>query len=336
MKSRSLTFLALAVCWGVASAQSQGSPRAVFAETTHDIGKVRQGEVVVHEFPVKNEGTAPLLLDRVDFGIPGLTARFPAEIAPGASGNVRVELNTKIYTGEMDWEGELRSNDPAQPKVTLTLSGVVDPVIEIAPMPLAYIRAYADEPATEVLRVINHDQRPLAITGVELRGTHFSAQVREVRPGREFELTIGVPAGTELGKHEEALVLKTDHPDFPAIPVGVNVLVQRDLQARPESVEFSVIDLSILERDPSLIENLFETVTLTKRRGEFAITGIRTDVPFLRVSADPPTGRSSTFRLEVQVVREKLAIGPIWGEIVVTTDDAKFPEIVIPVTAEVQ
>lgn len=336
MKSTFLAFLALAACWGVASAQSQGSPRAVFAETTHDVGKVRQGDVVVHEFPVKNEGTAPLLLDRVDFGIPGLTARFPAEIAPGAAGKIRVELNTKIYSGEMDWEGEVRSNDPVQPKVTLTLSGVVAPVIEVVPMPAAYIRAYADETKTETLRVVNHDERPLKITRVEPHGSHFQAGVEEVEPGREFHLKITVPAGAPFGKYEEALALHTDHPTFDVIPVGVNILVQRDLQARPEAVDFKVIDLSILEGDPSLIDNLFENVTLAKREGEFAITGIRTNVPFLRVSADPPAGRSSSFRLEVQVVRDKLAVGPIWGEVVVTTDDEKFPEIVIPVTAEVQ
>jgi hypothetical protein len=336
MKSKISAFFAFAVCCTSASAQSSNAPRAVFGETRHDAGTVKQGEVLAYEFPVSNEGGAPLVLDRVDFDLPGLSARFPGELLPGGAGSVRIEVNTKIYTGGMDWEGELRSNDPVQPKVTLTLSGVVDPVIEIAPMPAAYIRAYADETATETLRIVNHDARPLRITGVEPHGEHFRAEVREVRAGQEFELRVAVPAGTPFGKYEEALVLLTDHPTFPKVPVGVNILVQRDLQARPETVDFETIDLAILKGDPGLIDNLFEKVTLTKRRGDFAITGIRTDVPFLRVSQDPPAGRASIFRLEAQVIREKLAVGAVWGAIVVSTDDPKFPEITIPVLAEIR
>jgi hypothetical protein len=336
MKKKVLALLVLVAAGQAAAARAQDAPRAVVSEVVHDIGHVRQGQPVAHEFSVKNEGTAALLLDRVDFDLPGLTARFPGMIPPGGTGKVRVELNSKIYTGEMDWEGELRSNDPTQPRIKLVLTGVVDPVIEIAPMHAAYIRAYADEIGSETLRVINHDERPLKIVALERRGEHFVADVREIRAGREFELKVSVPVGTPFGKYEEALVLITDHPTFPKVPVGVNILVQRDLQARPETVDFEVIDLAILKGDPKLIDNLFETVTLAKRGGDFAITGIRSDVPFLRVSQTPAAGRSAKFQLDVQVIREKLAVGSVWGAIVVTTDDPKFPEITIPVLAEIR
>ena len=40
-----------------------GAPRAVFVEKTFNFGNVKQGVEVTHKFQVKNEGTAPLLLD---------------------------------------------------------------------------------------------------------------------------------------------------------------------------------------------------------------------------------------------------------------------------------
>ena len=63
---------------------------------------------------------------------------------------------------------------------------------------------------------------------------------------------------------------------------------------------------------------------------------LRTDVPFVRISQSPAGGRSSRFRVEVQVLREKLAVGNVWGNIFIETDDDRFPEITIPLTAEIR
>ncbi|MBE0711895.1 MAG: DUF1573 domain-containing protein, partial [Candidatus Aminicenantes bacterium] len=49
----------------VALAQSK-KPRAVFKETAHNFGKVKQGDVLNHEFVFKNDGSTPLVIDRVE------------------------------------------------------------------------------------------------------------------------------------------------------------------------------------------------------------------------------------------------------------------------------
>ncbi|MCI0415715.1 DUF1573 domain-containing protein [bacterium] len=331
----SVIFLFIALV-GISIAETQGAPRAVFGEKTYTFGQVKQGEIVVHKFQVKNEGTAPLILDKVEFNLPGLTSRFKPEIPPGAEGSIQIELNTTYFTGEMDMEAELHSNDPVQPKFTFTLSGVIEPVIEVSPLPGAYISLYADENKDQTLRVINHEEQPLKITNVELHGTHFKANLKEVQTGKIFELTITVPAGTAPGRYEESLLLHTNHPKFSAVPVGVNLFVMRDLFANPESVDFTGIDLSLLNTNPDLIENLYETVRLRKREGDFEIKSIQTDVPFLKITQSPASGRSSMFELNIAVVKEKLAAGKISGSVRVATDDKKFPEIVIPVEAEIK
>ena len=299
-------------------------------------GKVKQGEVVVHKFLVKNEGTAPLILDRINFNLPGLTARFKPEIQPGTEGTIQIEVNTTYLTGEMDLEAELRSNDPVQPKVKLTLNVVVDPVIEIQPLPAAYISLYVDEKKEQTLRIINHEEQSLKITGVEPKGTHFKTDLKEVQAGKVYELTVTAPAGTAPGRYEESVLLHTNHPKFSTIPVGVNLFVMRDLYANPEIVDFSGIDLAALNTNPQMIDSLYEVVMLKKREGDFEIKGIQTDVPFLKITQSPSSGRSSTFKLDVAVLREGLAVGKASGSIRIATDDTKFPEVVIPVTAEIQ
>ena len=299
-------------------------------------GKVKQGVEVTHKFQVKNEGTAPLLLDRIDFDLPGLTAKFKPEIPPGGEGFIQVGWNTTSFSGPIDLEAKLSSNDPAKPKFTFTLSGSIDPVIEVAPISEAFISLYPDEKKEQTLHIINHEQQPLKISSVEKQGTHFTSSLKEVQPGNSYDLTITVPAGTPPGRYEEALLLHTNHPKFSKVPVGVNILVMRDVHAFPESVDFKGIDLSILNQNPSLIDNLYENVIVENRRGDFEIKSIETNVPFLKITQAPPSGRSSRFKLDIQVLKEKLAPGQVSGSIRVATDVKESPEITIPVVAEIK
>ncbi len=336
MRIRFRVIFLFIVLAGTSIAQAQGTPRAVLGEKAYSFGHVKQGEVVVHKFTVKNEGTAPLILDRVDFNLPGLTSRFKPNIEPGTEGTVQIEVNTTHFTGDLDLEADLFMNDPVQPKVKLTMNVIVDPVIEIQPLPAAYFSIYADEKMEQTLRVVNHEEQPLKITEVEPQGTHFKANLKEVQAGKVYELIVTVPAGTAPGRYEESVLLHTNHPKFSTIEVGVNLFVKRDLYANPEKVDFTGISLSTLDAKPELIDQLYETIMLKKRQGDFEIKGIQTDIPFLKITQSPDSGRSSAFKLDIAVLREKLVIGKASGSIRITTDDNKFPEILIPVTAEIQ
>ena len=335
MRIRFTSIVLFCALHGVCFSATPGTPRAVFVEKTFNFGNIKQGAEVTHKFQVKNEGTAPLLLARVDFDLPGLTAKFKPEIPPGGEGFIQVDWNTTSFSGPIDLEAKLSSNDSVQPKFTFTLSGSIDPVIEVDPVWGAFISLYQDEKKEETLHIINHEQQHLKISSVEKQGTHFTASLKEVQPGESYDLTITVPAGTPLGRYEEALLLHTNHPKISEVPVGVNVLVMRDLHAFPELVDFKGIDLAILKENPGLIDHLYENVTVGNRRGDFEIKSIQTDVPFLKITQAPPSGRSSRFTLDIQVLKEKLAPGKISGSIRIATDVKESPEITIPVVAEI-
>ena len=196
MKIRFTSIVLFGFLHGVCFSDTPDAPRAVFVEKTFDFGKVKQGVEVSHKFRVKNEGTAPLLLDRVKFDLPGLTAKFKPEIPPGGEGFIQVDWNTTSFSGPIDLEAKLSSNDSVQPKFIFKLSGSIDPVIEVDPIWGAYISLYTDEKKERTLHIINHEQQPLKISSVEKQGTHFTTSLKEVQPGNSYDLTITVPAGT--------------------------------------------------------------------------------------------------------------------------------------------
>jgi hypothetical protein len=120
---RSGAVIAVAAALLAASAWAQTSkPRAVFKETTHDFGKVKQGDVVSHEFVFKNEGGAPLLVEKVETTC-GCTAALVSDktIGPGKEGKIKTTFDTRGYSGRLSRYIYLISNDSENTRRELSL-----------------------------------------------------------------------------------------------------------------------------------------------------------------------------------------------------------------------
>jgi len=116
-----------------------GKARAVFKETAHDFGKVRQADVLTQEFVFKNEGDATLVVERVETTC-GCTAALASadKIGPGKEGRIKVSLDTHSYAGRMTRFVYLVSNDADNPRRELSVSAEV----EVPPMPKIELDKY--------------------------------------------------------------------------------------------------------------------------------------------------------------------------------------------------
>ncbi len=105
-------------------------PRAVFKETAYNFGKVKQGDVVNHEFVFKNEGNVPLVIDRVETTC-GCTAALVSDqkILPGKEGRIKTTFDTRGYSGKMTRYVYLISSNAERDRTELSLT--VD--IEVPP-----------------------------------------------------------------------------------------------------------------------------------------------------------------------------------------------------------
>ena len=324
---------AAAGCLGPAPGKGQ-STRDGSPDQSHQFGTVLQGAMVVHAFKLRNDGPAPLTIQRVDLSAGSMKARFAPLIPPGNEGQIRIEWDTGQLAGEVEANGIVRFADPARPPLTLLLKGTVRPAIEFLPYPAVFVSVFAGERAEGTVRIVNHEERPLAITRVE-PGRRFAAALDTIEAGRIYELRVQVPAGVPPGRHDETLYLDTDHPTRGRIPIAVNVLVKTEVYSNPDVVDFGAVSLDELDKAPSLVGLLTQTVLIKKRKGEFQIATIRSDLDFLRI-ARSPEGRSDTFRIDVGLDRQRLRPGPITGSIRVMTSDAVARELLIHVRGEVR
>ena len=135
------------------NAAEEGAPHAVLDAATQDFGRVARGSVLSGAFVIENAGSAPLIIDRMEFSSPGIRAHVTQTIAPGSSAELVVEWDTAHYTRDTEVQLALQLNDPASPQLVLTLSCFVVSPIELDPVPAFYLSEFAGETSSQTVTV---------------------------------------------------------------------------------------------------------------------------------------------------------------------------------------
>jgi hypothetical protein len=82
--------------------QTAGMPKTVIAfnDTKHSFGKIKEGEIVKHNYHFKNTGNAPLMISRAEASCGCTVPSFPKEpIPPGAEGDITVQFDSHNRKG---------------------------------------------------------------------------------------------------------------------------------------------------------------------------------------------------------------------------------------------
>jgi Protein of unknown function (DUF1573) len=304
-------------------------PRAVVVEPDYDFGTLEQGQLVTRSFTIRNEGTAPLTISRVDLSQPFMRSRFRRVIPANSEGQITIEWDTTRFTGDLAAEAIVHLDDPAQRRLSLTIQGVVRSPIDVLPSPAVYFSVFRDESAQQTISIVNNDQRPLRIGQLQGQSDRFKADLRTLADGKRYEVAIKVPSGLPAGRYMDVLLVETDHPRRQQLKIGVNIFVKDNLYASPEFVDFGEVRSQEL-RNPLLNELLRQSFIVKKRRGTFTITGISSSVSGLSIASDP-TGASDSFRVDVSLIPAQVQPGSLESTIRIRTDDSDFPELLIPI-----
>jgi hypothetical protein len=336
MHFRHSMLMSALLLWLTTSANSQAIV-APAATSSHDFGSVKAGTVVTHMFTVTRPGPGASV-QRVELSAPGMKARVTAAAEHGEHDDelgLIVTWNTTVLDGPVESQALVHWNDQSYAPVRLTLRGMVTPVISLEPFPAVFFSVYQDKGGEGMVKIVNRDDRPLEITQLEPLGSHFTAQVRTLIPGQEYALVVRVPAGTEFGRFQESIVVHTNQPARPEVPVAVNVLVKPDLYASPEVVDFGEVNREQLLRVPALRDGFTQVVGIMRRQGAFAITSVGSDIPGLDIKV-APSGPAETFRMDINLIPDQLKQGVVSGMIRLGTSDPMFPEIAVPVRGEIR
>jgi hypothetical protein len=238
---RSGAVIAVAVVLLSAAGLAQsGKPRAVFKALSHDFGQVKQGDVVSHEFVFKNEGGAPLVVEKVETTC-GCTAALVSEkrIAPGKEGRIKATFDTRGYSGRLSRYLYVVSNDAENARRELSVSAD----IQVPPSARIDIDRYnldmglvleGEAPAAKIV-VKSAGERELKVEVAHESVKFFSGGKPLVSPfflpvGESREVELRFPAQARPGLQRDYVLIKSNDP----VRSTLSIYVSRYVVSRKE------------------------------------------------------------------------------------------------------
>ena len=323
------------VLLGLLCASVWGELPVFSPETAYDFGTVKQGTKLTHGFAVKNSTLAPVMIKGIEFSIRGMTAKFRPLIAPGLQSTIAIEWDTSQLAGEIDGLAIVHFADSSLEPITLRLKAIVQPPLEIVPIPAVFLSAFQGENAEARLRIVNHQEQPMPFSLIQPSTKHFTASLTELERGKIYELITKIPAAVPPGRYDEELCLATNDANTAGLRIPVHLFVKADLYANPDVIDFGSVPVDVMNSGPGARDLLTQTLLVKKRRGDFAITKITSDLGELVIKKDPQLATSSVYRIDVALNPQRTKLGRLKGVIVIDTDDKDFPEVRIPVIGQV-
>ena len=198
-----------------AAPADEPSARIEFTETAFDFGAMYQNEEVTHLFIFRNVGSAPLNIGKVKSSC-GCTAAMPEkrELPPGGQTNLKVTFRSGSMRDRIVKHIYIDSNDPVEPRITLTVRGEVKVEVEVSPRGVYVGSIQVGETVRRTIEVT-----PVGVDTFKILSTSVDSPLVEVgrplplddkRPG--YKLVIKLGPLKEPGRINAKVTVCTDLP----------------------------------------------------------------------------------------------------------------------------
>ena len=307
-------------------AVSEG-PKAVVPEARFEFGEVTAGAVVEHDFIVKNEGSAPLVIQKVSMTTPLLVTRMPRQVAPGAAGSIHIKLDTANLAGKFEGAIQVFLNDPALAQAELSFAGRIVPAIELSPLAAFFVAGQRGKGGRAAIEIVNHEPELLQIEKVEHPTERFTTQLETLKPWQRYRLTLTLKPDGPGGKTTDTILIRTSSKRVPVLKVDANTYLYERVHTFPDVVDFGTYRL----RDAAGAALM---LMVYQEGGSDFQAKLSTDVPALGLKWERgPKG--DRYQATITLMPEKIRAGPLKGSILIETNDREFPRVVVPVEGQV-
>jgi hypothetical protein len=271
-----------------------GTPRIVVPEPEYDFGKMDNSETVSHGFLIRNEGDATLKIESVRASCGCTTTALDKnELAPGEEVVIQANTNLKGRQGPQTKAISVFTNDPEKSMYRLTIKGEAIASISIDPMSVGFGRIEDDDAREETVTIkSNKEDVKFTVRSADVDGLDaISCEVKEVVPGKEYQLLVKTQANLPEGHHNGRIIIRTDSQERPVIWLSVSMQVVGALQIMPPVVNIRYTD------EDQVLEN--QQISITKGRvAEFEITDV--ELPLDTMEYELKQAGENVYRLQLK------------------------------------
>ena len=164
-------------------------------------GEADTGGKIEHTFRIRNLGTDPLIIHRVQPAC-GCTTTSLAEtqIEPGGSSELKAVLDLKGRMGAQSSVITIKTSDAAQSEFKLSLVGNVISRVTLEPASLDFGRVTTSNPATpRQIKIRTADGFSLKVLKVESSNEGIEAELQELEPSKSYSVNVKLSPSTGPG-----------------------------------------------------------------------------------------------------------------------------------------
>lgn len=301
--------------------------KAVFPETHFEFGEVMSGAVVEHDFVVKNDGSAPLVIQKVSMTSPLLVTRMPHEVAPGAEGTIHFKLDTTNLEGKFEGTILVFLNGSALSQADLNFAGHIVPAIELSPMPAFFVSGQRGQGGRAAIEIVNHESEPLRIEKIEHPTERFTTELETLERGQRYRLTLNLKPDGPGGKTMDTILISTSSKRVPVLKVAANTYLYERVHTFPDVVNLGTWRVGDT-REAAM------TLMIYQEGGSDFQAKLSSDVPAVSLKWERgPKG--DRYQATITLMSEKVRVGRIKGSVFIDTNDPGFPRVIVPVDGQI-
>lgn len=239
-------------------------------------------------------------------------------IPPGGEGEIQVTLRPKGTHTEITKDIVVISNDPKQPRFTLTMKGTLLVDMLAQPPSIAFLDLAPGQPGAETFSVLRTEGSTATVESVRIADTdHFSVRETKTEPGALATYEVRFEGREEIGASSTSVVVDTTGENTPQLTIPVRANAAYNLRY-PKRFGFSSRDGERPER----------TIRISSRRG---------DAPKIEKVVDPdglldievlePEGPATSIRTRMKEDAAAKAGAGTWHTLLVHTNDPDEPKL---------
>lgn len=221
------------------AAGALAAPKINFPQTELVFNEVPEGKPLVAVFPFSNNGDQNLLIGEVSPSCGCTASSYDKITKPGQGGKVTLELDTEGITGSFRKTAVVATNDPAQPFITLVISGETKSRLIVEPARRLELTGCLGQPVSASAKIRNPDGKPVVIAGLDNPMSEYLEAKLTPGPGGKFVTLTLQSKAAEPVEFAGPLFLRI--PNGPRTSVWVVVKINGAFTARPQDVFFGTM-----------------------------------------------------------------------------------------------
>ena len=230
---------------GAASASAQAwTPDALFPESSHDFGTVARGAKLRYTFWLVNTTNSDIQIVGWQPKCGCTEVKVGArDVPPGTRTPIEATLDTTRFQGRKDSGLTLNIAGPAYAQKDLSLRCFIRGDIGLDPGVADFgIVARGTKPALVMNLIYRGNQAGWAIKDAKTISEHVTAKItgpfQAAGGGVQYQITANLNPSAPPGTLKDEIVLKTNDPTSPAIPISVSATVQAAVVISPGNLVF--------------------------------------------------------------------------------------------------